>query len=163
MGIEATRIRTIGLLPGLLLFAALLAGCGGKPDQGAGPPILALGQDVCAACGMTISDPVFAAAARFPDGGDRAYDAIECLVGDLRRKTGAAAPTAIWLADFPAQGRLHPAAEMTVVWADFASPMGGGFAAFADADQAAEAAAARSGVAGPLAGFVDGSLRKDRR
>lgn len=140
-----------------LISLANLAGCGGGSAEG--PPDLTTGDRRCAACGMAVADPKFAAAIRSADDGIEAYDAIECLVRDLRSRTGARAPAETWLADLPT-GALQPAAEMTVVLADFPSPMGGGYAAFLSPRTAADEAQRRSGVAGSLEQFVAGTLRR---
>lgn len=145
-------------LLGGALALLLMTGCGGGGATD-GPPSLTMGQDRCAACSMAVSDPAFAAAARLADGTVLAYDAPECLVRDLRTRTGATAPAAIWLADLPS-ATLRPADTMTLVLADFPSPMGGGYAAFADAALAATEANARHGVAAPLAAFVAGTARR---
>ncbi len=144
--------------PWLILAMALLAGCGGGAGDD-GQPVLKLGEDLCAACGMKVTDAKFAAAALTLEGASLAYDAIECLVRDLRTRRGEATPTQIWLPDL-ATGTLHPSAEMTVVLADFPSPMGGGYAAFSDSDRAAQEAAQRGGVAGELSAFVTGTLHR---
>ena len=141
----------------LLLSVAILVGCGGRTTEG--PPDLTTGDPRCAACGMAVADPKFAAAIRTTGGEIAAYDAIECLVRDLRSRTGDRAPAEIWLADLPT-GELQPAARMTVVLADFPSPMGGGYAAFLSPQTAADEARRRSGVSGALAQFVDGTLRR---
>ena len=146
----------------LTIVVCLLTGCGGS-EKADGVPVLAIGEDACAACGMKVADAGYAAAARLPDGQTLAYDAIECLVRDLRVRRGDGAPAGIWLPDFASGGELKPAADMTVVLADYPSPMGGGYAAFADPAVAAAEAASRDGVAGPLQGFVDGSLRRPAR
>ncbi|MBE0566858.1 MAG: hypothetical protein IH621_12910, partial [Krumholzibacteria bacterium] len=101
--------------------AVFLAGCGGGTADG--PPGLSGGDLRCTACGMAVADPRFAAAIRTTGGGVEAYDAIECLVRDLRTRTGERAPVETWLANLPT-GALHPAEAMTVVLADFPSPMG---------------------------------------
>lgn len=136
----------------------ILAGCGGG-GAADGPPDLSGGDLRCTACGMAVSDPRFAAAIRTTGGEVEPYDAIECLVRDGRSRTGERAPAETWLSDLPT-GALHPAAAMTVVLADFPSPMGGGYAAFLSAETAAVEAARRGGVAGPLAEFVAGTLRR---
>ncbi len=142
-----------------LLLTAGFGGCGGGGETADGPPELVMGDARCTACTMAVADPAFAAAARLDDGQVLAYDAIECLVRDLRSRSGADAPTAIWVADLPSK-TLRPAASMTVVLANFPSPMGGGYAAFADAGLAASEAEKRGGVAGPLEAFVAGTLRR---
>lgn len=143
-----------------LLVVLTVAGCGGaKPD---GPPRLAMGQDECASCRMTLTEPGFSPAARLAGGQTLAYDAIECLVGDLRARRGDQAPVTVWLPDLPT-GVLHEAAVMTIVLADYPSPMGGGFAAFRDSTRAADEAKRRDGVAGDLEAFVSGTLQRPER
>ncbi|MGD9547489.1 MAG: hypothetical protein AB7V45_08050 [Candidatus Krumholzibacteriia bacterium] len=141
----------------LVLAAAAWMGCGGAGDDG--PPDLSGGDLRCSACGMAVADPRYAAAIRTPEGGIAAYDAIECAVRDLRTRTGARAPAEIWLSDMPTAA-LRPASGMTVVLADFPSPMGGGYAAFADPSVAAAETERRAGVAGSLEQFVAGALRR---
>ncbi|MFH2052062.1 MAG: hypothetical protein ABIK96_06305 [bacterium] len=144
-------------IPAVLFVAVALMGCGGAADDG--PPDLSGGDLRCAACGMAVADPRYAAAIRTPEGEIAAYDAIECAVRDLRTRTGARAPAEIWLPDLPT-GALHQAAGMTVVLADYPSPMGGGYAAFADPSVAAAEAERRAGVAGALDQFIAGALRR---
>lgn len=144
-------------IPAVLVLAAALMGCGGAGDDG--PPDLSGGDLRCVACGMAVADPRFAVAIRTSEGEIAAYDAVECAVRDLRTRTGARAPTETWLADLPTAA-LHPAAQMTVVLADFPSPMGGGYAAFADPSVAAAETERRAGVAGSLEQFVAGALRR---
>lgn len=148
-----------GRILAALVAVAVLAGCGGR--SGDGPPDLKTGDRRCAACGMAVANPRFAAAIRTADEKIAAYDAIECLVRDLRSRKGSRAPDEIWLADLPT-GELQPAARMTVVLADFPSPMGGGFAAFLSPQTAVDEARRRSGVAGSLAQFVAGTLQRPR-
>jgi len=148
--------RSAAFLPWLLVFIALgAAGCGGKNSEG--PPRLTAGEDVCAECGMTLGDLHYAAAMRE---GDRVliYDSIECLAR-ARRKAGGTVSDRIWMADFETV-ELHPQSAMTVVQAGYPSPMGGGFAAFADPAQARSEAAAKGGVTGTLADVVSGALQR---
>jgi hypothetical protein len=79
----------------------------------------------------------------------RVYDAIECLIGD------ATAPPAggAYLADYDRQS-LHTAESLWVVRGEFASPMGGGFAAFLDLAAADSIAAATRGRVDRLTGFM---------
>lgn len=105
----------------ILLVAVLAAGCAKRP----GPPPIVTGEP-CMGCGMEIQDLRFACE-REVDGDWRLYDAIECLVHDVREKPGGR----IWLADYDTQ-TLHAAESLWVVSGDFPSPMGGGLAGFLD-------------------------------
>jgi hypothetical protein len=132
-------------------LALSIAGCA-RP---AGPPTIALGTP-CVACGMEVRDLRFACER---DAGDRwrVYDSIECLIRDA-----AAAPAeavrgprfgAAWLSDYDRQ-TLHAADSLWVVRGEFASPMGGGFAAFLDLAAADSIAAATRGRVDRLAAFM---------
>lgn len=140
-------------IPLLALLGMLLAGCGG----GSEPEVaLRYAEESCAACGMRVTAPRFASLAITPTGERRAYDSIECAVRDLR----VSDPTLvgrIYLPDHDDAGHLHPWNEMFVVRADFPSPMGGGYAAFADRERAAAQAESRGGVMDGLDAFVAGT------
>lgn len=137
-------------------LAVLLAiGCGGgsEPDAN-GAPIISLDGTLCSLCGMEIRDTHFASALREASGEVRSFDAIECLIQD-RREHGGLDEASIWLPDL-GEGQLYPAERMTIVRGGFPSPMGGGFAAFRDAELAGRLTAERKGQAGSLADFVRG-------
>jgi nitrous oxide reductase accessory protein NosL len=123
-----------------LLAAALAIGCAGPQ----GPRPIPLGAD-CDACGMAIHDLHYACENE-RDGRYRFYDSIECLI---RARPGARA----WLTDYDSRS-LHAADSMWVVHAEIPSPMGGGFAAFADRAAAEEIARARAGRVDRLAAFA---------
>ena len=86
--------------------------------------------------------------------GWRAYDAIECLV---REAGSAGAPTAdpgeAWLADYDTRA-LIVADSIWVVQGVFASPMGGGFAAFRRRGAADSIAADTRGRVDRLDAFI---------
>jgi hypothetical protein len=105
---------------------------------------------------MTLADLHYAAAVR-ESGRVLAYDSIECLAR-ARRKARGTVSDGIWIADF-GTGALHPQSAMTVVRADYPSPMGGGFAAFADPAQARSEAEARAASPAP----ADAERRLSRR
>lgn len=132
------------------LITALLLGTGCAASSG--PPPIAIGIS-CAACGMEVRDLHFACERR-TDGGWRVYDAIECLVRD---PGNAAAPRPdrgdTWLADYDTQ-TLHAADSLWVVRGAFASPMGGGLAAFRDRAAADSIAIMTGGRVGRLATFM---------
>ena len=121
---------------GVCLLAALglLAGCA----PAAGPPAIVAGA-ACATCGMEVRDLRFAC--ERSDGERwRVYDSIECLIADAGAGTGGPA----FLADYDRQA-LHRADSLWVVKGEFASPMGGGYAAFLDLAAADSIATATRG------------------
>jgi hypothetical protein len=126
--------RAIGV--GALLFAGA-AGCGvTRPTLQA----RVIGR-ACAACGMDVRNPRFAAA-WCSAGRVLPFDSIECALHD---HDAASAPgSVLFLADYPS-GTLHRADSLWVVRAEVASPMGGGFAAFLDRREAERIAASRGG------------------
>ena len=132
-------------------LALSVAGCA-RP---AGPPAIALGTP-CAACGMDVLDLRFACER---DAGNRwrVYDSIECLIRDAAAAPAAGAagprPGTTWLSDYDQQA-LHAAESLWVVRGEFASPMGGGFAAFLDLAAADSIAAATRGRVDRLAAFM---------
>jgi nitrous oxide reductase accessory protein NosL len=141
----------------LVLFVAALAGC--RARSGETPPAVSLGKAVCETCGMTVTDARFAALAE--EGGTlHTYDSIECLLR-ARRMSGAGLSGAIWLTDFDTR-TLHPQSGVTVVRADYPSPMSAGYAAFADTAKARSEALARHGQMGSLAEALNGALERGR-
>ncbi len=146
---ERPALRRARSLVGALLTCAGCAGSGGPPPIALGTP--------CAACGMEVQDLRFACE-RAAGRTWRAYDAIECLLRDAAAASGAAGGgvpgiTAAWLADYDSR-TLHAADSLWVVRGEFASPMGGGFAAFLDLAAADSVAAATRGRVDRLASFL---------
>lgn len=124
------------------------AGCSGS----GGPPAIAIGAP-CAACGMETRDLRFACERRVA-GDWRIYDAIECLMRDAGPGQGAIPATGdTWLADYDTR-TLHPADSVWVVRGAFASPMGGGLAAFHGRAAADSIAAETHGRVARLATFM---------
>ncbi len=133
------------------LIAAFLlgAGCGGS----SGPPAIAIGTR-CATCGMEARDLHFACERRSA-GAWRVYDAIECLMRDAD-DAATATPSGTgetWLADYDTRS-LHAADSVWVVRGAFASPMGGGLAAFLNRATADSTAAVTNGRVDRLATFM---------
>ena len=136
------RARALAMLAASVMLAAT-AGC----SPAGGPPAIHAGSP-CASCGMAIQDRHFACA-RGEGRRARRYDAIECLLRD------SAATGRTWLADYD-RSTLHAAESLWVVHGRITSPMGGGFAAFADRAAAEAVAAERSGRVGRLEQFAAG-------
>ena len=132
-------MRARNLLAALLL--ALACGC----TSSQAPPPIALGTP-CAKCGMEIQDRRFACERR-ADNRWRTYDSIECLLADA----SPLSPASAWLADYDAQ-TLHRGDSLWVVHGQFASPMGGGYAAFVSRGAADSVAADTHGSVSRLGG-----------
>ncbi len=132
-----------------LLCAVVFAGC--RAD-GVPPPIAR--DATCSHCSMATQDLRVACEARDARGGKwRVYDSIECLIahGDA----GAAAIA--YLADYDTRA-LHRADSLWVVHGDFATPMGGGYAAFLSREAADALARDTRGTVARLASFAQATL-----
>lgn len=113
--------------------AAVLVGC----RRGSGtttPPTIRYGRDVCAQCGMIISDARFAAAATAADGSSLVFDDI----GDLLAYQRAHAPewVVVWVHDYETEEWLRAEEAWYLLGGEVHSPMGWGIAAFADEESA---------------------------
>uniref|UniRef100_A0A832I023 Nitrous oxide reductase accessory protein NosL n=1 Tax=Eiseniibacteriota bacterium TaxID=2212470 RepID=A0A832I023_UNCEI len=134
-----------------VLGAALLAGCGGARSAG-GPPPIEIGAR-CSNCGMRIEDLAFASERQL-GGAWLPYESIECLIADMGKRPGGTA----YVPDHDTK-TLHAATDMWIVKGNFPSPMGGGFAAFADRAAADTLAAATEGTVDRLEAFLAGGGR----
>jgi len=141
---EGRRCRRTWPLIAALLLGAGCAGSGGPPSIATGTP--------CAACGMEVQDLRFACE-RKAGGNWRVYDAIECLVRDAGNAATPGDTGNAWLADYDSR-TLHAADSLWVVRGAFASPMGGGLAAFRDRAAADSVAAMTRGLVDRLATFM---------
>lgn len=115
----------------LALFVLFAGGCATGPGQ------VHWGEEACAHCQMAISDERYAAQAVDSRGRMWKFDSVECMAAFLG-DAGLGAHTA-WIAD----GRTAwiPADQASIVRSEqIRSPMGGGLAAFRDADMARAAA-----------------------
>lgn len=115
-----------GLRPALwLLVVILAAGCALERDRG--QPQLRYGEIMCAECGMLISDPRFAAAARTDTGEALGFDDIGCLLRHAWRQS--AARWQLWVPAEP-DGAWIDARTASYERRDgLATPMGYGFTA----------------------------------
>ena len=131
------------LAAAVLAAAALLAGC--RPAE---PRPLRYGEDVCAHCRMTASDPRFGAELVTATGKVYPFDAIECLAQFVLAHPELEAETqGLWVTAYDAPGALLPLENAYFVRApDVRSPMGLDLAAFATETPEAEARAAFEGA-----------------
>lgn len=117
----------------LLAVVALLAAC-----RAPGPEPIALNEDQCGYCRMTISDARFGGEAVLPTGRVRKFDAPECMLA-WARATPPAERGTLYIIDLQ-----HPGTFVPVVTAGFLrggtlqGPMGGSVLGFASAARAEE-------------------------
>lgn len=139
----STLTASAGLLAAGTLGGALLAGC--APT---GPRAVAFGREACAFCRMTVDDPRHAAQLATRTGKVHAFDSLECCARWIAEH-GEAEVRTVWVSDVrspSAAGHRQLAATAARFWrtAAFATPMGGGMVATADAVPPA------AGAEGPL-------------
>jgi len=123
--------------PGLvavLVAAVLLAGCrGGREPR---PPAIRYGRDVCAECGMIISDERFAAAYVTKSGEVRLFDDIGDML--VYEKKDDQEPIAYYVHDFRSRKWIPAEAAYYVRGESVKSPMGWNIAAFENEAEARE-------------------------
>ena len=101
-----------------LLATLSLVSCEIKPSP------INYGNDACHACKMTIVDKAFASEIVTTKGKSFKYDAIECMIGDLKKRPQENIKF-ILVSDFNNLGKLENASEMTyIVDPSIKSPMG---------------------------------------
>ena len=100
-----------------LLLAAALSGCGGRAE---GPPEIVVDRDACSHCGMLISEPMYAAAARTDGSAPRVFDDIGCLRHAVRGERG---PITSWFHDADGGGWIDGGGAIFVASPEIRSPM----------------------------------------
>jgi len=121
-------------LTSLVTMLIAVGGCA-RSDPLA-PPTVYYGQDVCAECGMIVSDERFAAAAIVPT--DRGYvslvfDDVGCL---LRHDAASPGAVRLFVRDFRADRWLTAATARFVHSRELRTPMASGVAAAASPEEA---------------------------
>lgn len=116
------------------LAVALLSGCGG--GRGPRPPVIRYDRDVCAQCGMIISDERFAAAYVTKSGEARLFDDIGDML--VYEKEHGEAVVAYYVHDFRSRKWIPAEAAYYVRGDSVKSPMGWNIAAFENEAEARE-------------------------
>lgn len=129
-------------------FAAILAltvstavACSARAD---GPPRIEVDRTPCAHCGMLISEPVFAAAYKAPQGDARVFDDIACLL-DAASHEQDKSGLRFWFHDAASSEWIDGGIATFVASASMKTPMGGGILAYGDHAAATKAAAEKQG------------------
>lgn len=116
----------------VLLFGVLLvcASCKIEAEE------INYGKDACHFCSMTIVDNQHAAQLVTQKGRAFKFDAIECMINDLKRREGQVL-SILLVNDYDHPGELISAFEATyLISEEIPSPMGGNLSAFLDAETA---------------------------
>jgi len=132
-----TRRNMLVLLASLPVFACRQRGA-------STPPEIRYGRDICAECGMIVSDPRFAAAAAPANGDPVVFDDIGCLL--RYREKRQPQWVAVWVHDYETEAWVEAQAAQYLVSPAIRSPMGYGIAAFSSVDAARNHQAASSGA-----------------
>jgi copper chaperone NosL len=131
----------------LVLALALLGGC--RPE----PVPLRYGEDACAHCRMTVSDPRFGAELVAATGRTYPFDAVECLAAFVQAHPEVEVHS-LWVVPSDAPGTLvHVEDAFFARSPAVRSPMGAGLIAFSTA-AARDAALAGEGEALDWAGVL---------
>ena len=138
----------IHLLVTLLVVPSMLPGCGG--EEALRPPDLDGGHDVCAVCGMAVSDDRYAAAVVLRDDG-RVYTLLLDDLGELPRlMLPPHDEAAVFVKDEGTRAWVRAEEAHFVKSDSLRTPMGFGLAAFADEGRASARLRELSGTMVPL-------------
>jgi copper chaperone NosL len=114
-------LRSIGLA---FLLVLLWTGCTPEPEP------IDYGNDACAYCRMTVSDPRYGAELVTETGKTHMFDSIECLAAHVQTQDDLAVHS-LWVSDFRAPGTLLHLEDAFLVHSDeLKSPMSLNIAAF---------------------------------
>lgn len=112
-----------------LLLPFFLVSCGGSVDTSQ-PPEIVYGEDICAECGMIISEPRFAAAFYTADGNAKAFDDIGGMCIHLAKHEEQV--VSYWVHDYDTEKWIAAEEASYVMSADIYTPMAFGVVAFTD-------------------------------
>lgn len=119
-------MKNLMIITLLMSVVILLSSCDNSPQP------INYGEDVCDFCRMTIVDQQHAAQLVTRKGRAYKYDAIECMINDLKRWESGELEHYL-VSDFKNPGVLTDAKEASyLISEDIPSPMGANLSAFAD-------------------------------
>ena len=149
-----TRSRLPSAVAAVFVLATVAGGCGGPAD---GPPRIEIDRTACAHCGMLVSERAYAAAYRRGADEAKVFDDIGCLLAAVRREPEAHG-LRFWFHDAPTAAWIDGREAVFVASPGVRTPMGGGLAAYRDAQAARDATAAHQGV---VVGSLDLLLKRE--
>ncbi len=120
-------VRPVATAAALLAVLGLVAACSAPK-----PVPIVVGEDLCAFCGMQVSDPRYPAQVVTRAGKAYKFDSLECMLAFLHEGRVAAQDVhSLWVTDFGTPGRLLRAEEARYLRSGaLRSPMGLNVAAF---------------------------------
>jgi len=123
----------------IFILSYLLISCSVKPQK------IEFGYDFCDFCRMTIVDQQHAAEIVTVKGKAFKFDAIECMMRDLKKKE--AGEVALYLiTDYHTPGELSDATQATYLFSkNLPSPMGANLTGFKDSEKARQVLAEKDG------------------
>lgn len=141
----------------LLALALLLPSCRQEPLQG--PPQIRLGRDLCAECGMIISEEACSSALLIEKDGSREhalFDDIGCMLDYQRKQDPSALTVDEFVHDYASKRWTQGASAAYLLTGDnqVRTPMGSGILAYATAEAAHAAQARLSGQVTPRPGLA---------
>ncbi|MCL4210499.1 MAG: nitrous oxide reductase accessory protein NosL [Phycisphaeraceae bacterium] len=158
LSVLGSQFSVIGVCV-VALAGAVTAGC--QRETPIEPPTIHYGQDICAECGMIVSDSRFAAAMLIEQGGRREmllFDDIGCLI--VGQWQDESLMLARWVTDASSGQWLDATRAAYLFSPDIITPMAFGAAAYADRAAAEQAALVTPGVHMDFATLV-ARLRKE--
>lgn len=127
-------------------FGLWTAACAARAGE---PPEIVVDRSVCSHCGMLISERIYAAALRTPDGAERVFDDIGCLLAAVRASWSAGSADAavrVWVHDAGDASWIEAPAALFVTSPSLRTPMGGGIVAYRNQSDAVRAAETHGGT-----------------
>jgi len=132
---DAKKRRCRRLAWALAVTLSLACGSGGIR------PVDILAEDVCALCGMAISENRCAVEFIDKNGTAFKFDDLSCMAAMLQEKFDRADVAAYFVADYDGGGWIRAEEAFFVRSSQISTPMGGGIVAFRDRPEANAAAA----------------------
>jgi copper chaperone NosL len=118
-----------------LFIALMLSACGAQQSSEPRAPDIAYNHDTCDSCGMLISEARFAAATVMNDGQTRKFDDIGEMIS-YHMEHPQLQVKAYFVHDYNSQNWIRGETAFYVINRDIRSPMGKGYAAFFERNDA---------------------------
>lgn len=127
----------------LSIVGISLASCGSGADPNA-PPTISYGKDVCARCGMIISEEKFASGLVAKDGKSRVFDDPGEMIATVQEE--GLGTSRAWVHDYNSMEWIDATEASYVMAESVITPMGTGVVAFVTPSAASDFAGAHAGM-----------------